>query len=160
MQWRSSRLASGQSIEESEAIALLEEAHGIIEGYGEPNLVRRYFSLVEDFINKYGLRYDLRRSFSLSRHSKSSWAMLWSPKPRSSKPSIFLSMSLSAAFWLAAASLAWFRRMDHASLNIALTTFVSDAVGCKVLRILSTAPSTSARRTDFRCWLQPCVLHQ
>lgn len=55
----------GQSIKESEAIDFLEEAHGIIEGYGEPNLVRRYFSLVEDFIKKYSLRYDLRRPFSL-----------------------------------------------------------------------------------------------
>ncbi|MEM8836748.1 MAG: hypothetical protein AAGE89_01545 [Pseudomonadota bacterium] len=54
-----------QSIKESEAIAFLEEAHDIIEAYGEPNLVRKYFRLIEVFIEKYSLRYDLRRPFSL-----------------------------------------------------------------------------------------------
>ena len=46
-------------------IDFLERAHGVIEDFGEPNLVRKYFSLIEDFIEKYSLRYDLRRPFSL-----------------------------------------------------------------------------------------------
>ena len=46
-------------------IDFLERAHGVIEDFGEPNLVRKYFCLIEDFIEKYSLRYDLRRPFSL-----------------------------------------------------------------------------------------------
>jgi len=46
-------------------IEFLERAHSVIEDFGEPNLVRKYFSLIEDFIDKYSLRYDLRRPFRL-----------------------------------------------------------------------------------------------
>ena len=43
----------------------LERAHGVIEDFGSAALTNRYFQLVEDFLEKYSLRYDLRRDFSL-----------------------------------------------------------------------------------------------
>ena len=50
---------------ERAVINFLERAHSVVENFGKPNLVRKYFSLIEDFIEKYNLRYDLRRPFSL-----------------------------------------------------------------------------------------------
>lgn len=46
-------------------IDFLERTHSAIEDFGEANLVRKYFRLIEDFIKKYSLHFDLRRPFSL-----------------------------------------------------------------------------------------------
>lgn len=47
------------------AIEFLERAHTVIEDFGSDALTNRYFKLIRDFLYKYSLRYDLRRSFSL-----------------------------------------------------------------------------------------------
>ncbi|MGO4907331.1 hypothetical protein ACEN2J_03255 [Pseudorhodobacter sp. W20_MBD10_FR17] len=45
--------------------SFLERAHSVIEDFGSGDLTNRYFVLVGDFLNKYSLRYDLRRPFTL-----------------------------------------------------------------------------------------------
>lgn len=50
---------------EHAVIDFLERAHSVIEDFGSAALTNRYFQLVEDFLEKYSLRYDLRRDFSL-----------------------------------------------------------------------------------------------
>ena len=50
---------------EHAVIDFLERAHGAIEDFGSGALTNRYFQLVEGFLEKYSLRYDLRRDFSL-----------------------------------------------------------------------------------------------
>lgn len=47
------------------AIGFLERAHVVIEDFGSEALTNRYFVLIESFLDKYSLRYDLRRPFSL-----------------------------------------------------------------------------------------------
>lgn len=50
---------------EGDAIRALEKAFQIIEDIGGDQLSNRYVLLVESFLSKYNLRYDLRRPFSL-----------------------------------------------------------------------------------------------
>lgn len=46
-------------------VEFLEEAHAILDDLGGDALSNRYFNLLTAFINKYSLRYDLRRPCSL-----------------------------------------------------------------------------------------------
>ncbi len=50
---------------ETEAINALEAAFTIVSSYGDDSFSNTYFVLVEDFLTKYSLRFDLRRPFSL-----------------------------------------------------------------------------------------------
>lgn len=50
---------------ERAAVELLENANNVIDGFGVDALRNQYFVLVEQFLNKYSLRYDLRRPFTL-----------------------------------------------------------------------------------------------
>lgn len=50
---------------EPAAIEFLERAHTVIEDFGSEALTNKYFLLIRDFLDKYSLRYDLRRPFSL-----------------------------------------------------------------------------------------------
>lgn len=50
---------------ESKALAALAKVHIKIRDISGDPLTNRYFQLVESFIDKYSLRYDLRRPFSL-----------------------------------------------------------------------------------------------
>lgn len=47
------------------AVEFLERAHTVIEDFGSEALTNKYFLLISDFLDKYSLRYDLRRPFSL-----------------------------------------------------------------------------------------------
>lgn len=47
------------------AIDFLERAHTVIEDFGSEALTNKYFLLIRDFLDKYSLRYDIRRPFSL-----------------------------------------------------------------------------------------------
>lgn len=47
------------------ALGFLERAHTVIEDFGSEALTNRYFVLIDDFLAKYSLRYDLRRPLSL-----------------------------------------------------------------------------------------------
>lgn len=49
---------------ESQAKRTLQLGHEVIEGYGHDRLTNRYFILAQAFIDKFNLRYDLRRPFS------------------------------------------------------------------------------------------------
>ncbi len=59
------RLLMDSTRTEVAAIDLLERAYVVIGGFGIEGLRNRYFVLVEQFLEKYSLRYDLRRPFSL-----------------------------------------------------------------------------------------------
>lgn len=50
---------------EAEAVAALESAYTIVSSYGDEPFSNTYFLLVEKFLTKYSLRFDLRRPFSL-----------------------------------------------------------------------------------------------
>ncbi|WP_372988802.1 hypothetical protein [Sulfitobacter sp.] len=50
---------------ELSALEFLERAHTVIEDFGSEALTNKYFLLIRDFLEKYSLRYDLRRPFSL-----------------------------------------------------------------------------------------------
>lgn len=50
---------------ERKALLALSEVHAKVRDISDDALVNRYFQLVEAFIDKYSLRYDLRRPFSL-----------------------------------------------------------------------------------------------
>lgn len=50
---------------EAQAVGALEAAWRVVEGYGTDAFSNRYFRLVDEFLSKYSLRYDLRRPFSL-----------------------------------------------------------------------------------------------
>ena len=50
---------------EAKAVAALESAYNIVSSYGDEAFSNKYFLLVEKFLTKYSLRYDLRRPFSL-----------------------------------------------------------------------------------------------
>lgn len=47
-------------------LEFMERAHGIAADLGGDPLANRYFLLIEAFLEKYSLRYDLRRPFSLN----------------------------------------------------------------------------------------------
>jgi hypothetical protein len=50
---------------ESDAVKALERAYGVVSSYDDEEFRNKYFQLVERFLEKYSLRYDLRRPFSL-----------------------------------------------------------------------------------------------
>ena len=50
---------------ESAAVAALESAYGVVSSYDDELFRNKYFQIVEEFLQKYSLRYDLRRPFSL-----------------------------------------------------------------------------------------------
>jgi len=50
---------------EMQAVLALEAGWRIVESYGSEAFSNRYFLLVDAFLKKYSLRYDLRRPFSL-----------------------------------------------------------------------------------------------
>jgi hypothetical protein len=50
---------------EAEAILALEMAFAVVDGYDVDTIRNRYFLLVDQFIQKFSLRYDLRRPFTL-----------------------------------------------------------------------------------------------
>ena len=50
---------------ELQTVEIFEKAHEVIVGYDDDNYTNRYFLLVEKFLQKYSLHYDLRRDFSL-----------------------------------------------------------------------------------------------
>lgn len=51
--------------QESIAVEIFEKAHAVIVDYGQDEYTNKYFLLVDKFLQKYSLRYDLRRPFSL-----------------------------------------------------------------------------------------------
>lgn len=50
---------------EMDAVAAFERAYSVVSSYGDEKFSNRYFLLVEQFLKKYSLRFDLRRPFSL-----------------------------------------------------------------------------------------------
>src|SRR6185369_12904968 len=50
---------------EQAIVAFLERAYAVAEDLGGDALANRYFGLVEAFLTKFSLRYDLRRPFTL-----------------------------------------------------------------------------------------------
>jgi len=50
---------------EAALVEFLERAHAVVADLGGDPLANRYFVLVEDFLTKFSLRYDLRRPFTL-----------------------------------------------------------------------------------------------
>jgi hypothetical protein len=51
--------------EETSAVWIFEKAHNVIVDYGDDDYTNKYFLLAERFLQKYSLRYDLRRPFTL-----------------------------------------------------------------------------------------------
>jgi hypothetical protein len=50
---------------EVEAAKVLSRGYDVVDGYGDDGLRNRYFLLVEAFFDRFSLRYDLRRPFSI-----------------------------------------------------------------------------------------------
>jgi len=50
---------------EGDAVATLETAFVVVSSYGDDTFRNKYFQLVQNFLQKYNLRYDLRRPLSL-----------------------------------------------------------------------------------------------
>lgn len=50
---------------EGSIVRFLERAHEVLVEMGNLQLVDKYFNLVSEFIDKYSLRYELRRPFTL-----------------------------------------------------------------------------------------------
>lgn len=50
---------------ENQIVKALEDAFSAIEDFGGGNLANAYYLIVENFLEKFSLRYDLRRPFSL-----------------------------------------------------------------------------------------------
>jgi hypothetical protein len=50
---------------EQSVVEFLEAAHGILEDLGNDQLANRYYNLLSDFLEKFSLRYDLRRPCAL-----------------------------------------------------------------------------------------------
>mgnify|MGYP003134058494 CR=1 FL=1 len=63
---------------EVEAVKALEKAFQCIDEIGGDDLSNRYFNLVEAFLQKYSIRYDLRRPFSLHPSLPGVFAAIWS----------------------------------------------------------------------------------
>ncbi|MBK9080730.1 MAG: hypothetical protein IPL88_00980 [Rhizobiales bacterium] len=59
------RVTADQFGSEHAVIGFLERAHAIAVDLGGDPLANRYFTLVEAFLTKFSLRYDLRRPFTL-----------------------------------------------------------------------------------------------
>jgi tetratricopeptide (TPR) repeat protein len=56
---------NGELKTELDAVTALEAAFQCVDDIGGDDLSNRYFNIVESFLKKYSLRYDLRRPFSL-----------------------------------------------------------------------------------------------
>lgn len=63
---------------EAAAVRTLEKAFQCIDDIGGDDLSNRYVNLVEAFLKKYSLRYDLRRPFSLHPNLPGLFASVWS----------------------------------------------------------------------------------
>ncbi|MEW8050401.1 MAG: hypothetical protein AB2809_08495 [Candidatus Thiodiazotropha sp.] len=50
---------------EEHAVNALESAYSVVASYDDDDFKNKYFQLVEQFLQKYSLRYDLRRPFTL-----------------------------------------------------------------------------------------------
>jgi hypothetical protein len=50
---------------EADAVGALERAFAVVSSYGDDAYRNRYFQLVDAFLQKFSLRYDLRRPFTL-----------------------------------------------------------------------------------------------
>ncbi len=59
------RVNLGGTKGEGALVAFLERAHGVAVDLGGDPLANHYFILVENFLTKFSLRYDLRRPFTL-----------------------------------------------------------------------------------------------
>jgi hypothetical protein len=55
------RIRAGDFAGERTLIAFLERVHGVLEDMGGDHLANLYFNLLESFLQKFSLRYDLRR---------------------------------------------------------------------------------------------------
>lgn len=63
---RAFRSAKAAALPNEQALlAFLERAHGVADDLGGDALSNRYYALVDAFIGKFSLRYDLRRPFTL-----------------------------------------------------------------------------------------------
>jgi hypothetical protein len=62
---------------ESDAVRALEKAFQCIDDIGGDDLSNRYVNLVEGFIRKYSIRYDLRRPFSLHPNLPGIFSSIW-----------------------------------------------------------------------------------
>lgn len=60
------RVKSDTLLGERALVEFLERAHGVADDLGGDALANRYFVLVEAFLSKFSLRYDLRRPFALN----------------------------------------------------------------------------------------------
>jgi len=58
-------ILKSQIVEEKNATEALVSASRVIASYGDEEFSNRYFLLVEKFLEKYSIRYDLRRPFSM-----------------------------------------------------------------------------------------------
>jgi len=63
---------------ESDAVRALEKAFQCIDDIGGDDLSNRYVNLVQAFLKKYSIRYDLRRPFSLHPNLPGIFASVWS----------------------------------------------------------------------------------
>lgn len=63
---------------EAEAIATLQKAYGVIDSYDIEAVRNRYFNLVDRFITRFNLRYDLRRPFTFHPTPTGVYAKLFS----------------------------------------------------------------------------------
>lgn len=63
---------------EATAVRALEKAFQCIDDIGGDDLSNRYVNLVEGFLKKYSIRYDLRRPFSLHPSLPGIFASVWS----------------------------------------------------------------------------------
>jgi hypothetical protein len=63
---------------EADAVRALEKAFICVDEIGGDDLSNRYFNLVEAFLRKYSIRYDLRRPFSLHPSLPGIFASIWS----------------------------------------------------------------------------------
>lgn len=59
------RVAGSQIRGERPLVEFLERAHVVVTDLGGDPLANRYFALIEGFLTKFSLRYDLRRPFTL-----------------------------------------------------------------------------------------------
>lgn len=74
--WLRERL-HGTLTTEADAVIALEKAFLCIDDIGGDDLSNRYVNLVEGFLRKYSIRYDLRRPFSLHPNLPGIFASIW-----------------------------------------------------------------------------------
>jgi hypothetical protein len=54
-----------KAVDEAAAVAFLEKSYSIFEDYDDGNFANDYFNRVDQFLQRYSLRYDLRRPLTL-----------------------------------------------------------------------------------------------